>query len=549
MKIKSNHRPMILSSIHRNGKAIFVVVGLLLMTTLGYSQTGIGTTEPDPDAQLEISATNKGVLIPRIELAGTDSEAPLSSHVAGMIVYNTITAGSGSTAVVPGFYYNDGTKWVRTLGAGEDSGLSSGIGEPNATNPTSPDVGDLYIDESTGDVYAYADTDGDGVGDTWENQNDVVSGDDDNIIIPDANGLAYLSATELGIYTGDGAPNGTNPTDTPEAGDLYVDETTGDVWSYDGTTNTWIQQGGTLSSGEGDPTTSGPADPSPGDVYVDESTGDVYAYNGDTNTWENQNDVVSADANNIIVEDAGGLAYLSATELGIYTGVGAPNGTNPTDSPEPGDLYVDETTGDVWSYDGTTNTWVQQGGQLSSGEGDPTTSGPADPSPGDIYVDEITGDIFTYNSTTNTWENQSDTLANNGLSVDANNTVQLGGTLIQPTTITTDATNTLAIAGLQAVNTSNSNFSLMVVDDTTGVIETTTPSSLSVRRYTSMYTAAQGDDEFNTPQNITELENIDVYRNGVRIDFTQAGTNIIKLNLTETDGCHQGDEIRIVQLK
>jgi len=422
---------MILSSIHRNGKAIFVVVGLLLMTTLGYSQTGIGTTEPDPDAQLEISATNKGVLIPRIELSGTDSEAPLSSHVAGMIVYNTITAGSGSTAVVPGFYYNDGTKWVRTLGAGEDSGLSSGIGEPNATNPASSDVGDLYIDESTGDVYAYADTDGDGVGDTWENQNDVVSGDDDNIIIPDANGLAYLSATELGIYTG----------------------------------------------------------------------------------------------------------------------VGAPNGTNPTDSPEPGDLYVDETTGDVWSYDGTTNTWIQQGGQLSSGEGDPTTSGPADPSPGDIYVDEITGDIFTYNSTTNTWENQSDTLANNGLSVDANNTVQLGGTLIQPTTITTDATNTLAIAGLQAVNTSNSNFSLMVVDDTTGVIETTTPSSLSVRRYTSMYTAAQGDDEFNTPQNITELENIDVYRNGVRIDFTQAGTNIIKLNLTETDGCHQGDEIRIVQLK
>lgn len=49
----------------------------------------------------------------------------------------------------------------------------------------------------------------------------------------------------------------------------------------------------------------------------------------------------------IIVEDAGGLACLSATQLGIYTGTGAPTGTNPTTTPEAGDVYVDETTGTV----------------------------------------------------------------------------------------------------------------------------------------------------------------------------------------------------------
>src|SRR5690606_8893417 len=33
---------------------------------------------------------------------------PLSAHVAGMMLYNTATAND----VVPGIYYNDGTKWI-----------------------------------------------------------------------------------------------------------------------------------------------------------------------------------------------------------------------------------------------------------------------------------------------------------------------------------------------------------------------------------------------------------------------------------------------------
>jgi hypothetical protein len=37
----------------------------------------------------------------------------MTAHVAGMHVYNTNTAGSGTTAVSPGVYYNDGTQWRR----------------------------------------------------------------------------------------------------------------------------------------------------------------------------------------------------------------------------------------------------------------------------------------------------------------------------------------------------------------------------------------------------------------------------------------------------
>jgi hypothetical protein len=56
--------------------------------------------------------------------------------------------------------------------------------------------------------------------------------------------------------------------------------------------------------------------------------------------------------------------------------------------------------------------------------------------------------------------------ANNGLSK-TGSLVQLGGALIKPTTVTTDATNTLAVAGLQGGTSADS---VVVADATTGVL-------------------------------------------------------------------------------
>lgn len=77
------------------------------------AQVGIGTDTPNADAALDLTSTAKGVLITRIGLNATTDAAPLSSHVAGMIVYNTASAGSGNSAVEPGFYYNNGVLWLR----------------------------------------------------------------------------------------------------------------------------------------------------------------------------------------------------------------------------------------------------------------------------------------------------------------------------------------------------------------------------------------------------------------------------------------------------
>jgi len=67
-----------------------------------------GNTLPNGNAILELESTNKGLLHIRVMLTGSSDAAPLSQHVAGMMVYNTATTND----VVPGIYYNDGTRWV-----------------------------------------------------------------------------------------------------------------------------------------------------------------------------------------------------------------------------------------------------------------------------------------------------------------------------------------------------------------------------------------------------------------------------------------------------
>lgn len=84
-----------------------------------FAQVGIGTTNPNPNALLDIDAstTPGGLLLPRMNLAGTNSFAPLTGNVAGMVVYNTATAGVAPNDVTPGYYYNDGSQWVRIAAA------------------------------------------------------------------------------------------------------------------------------------------------------------------------------------------------------------------------------------------------------------------------------------------------------------------------------------------------------------------------------------------------------------------------------------------------
>lgn len=100
----------------RNFFYLVVFIGSFLNST---AQTGIGTTTPSASAKLEVAATDKGFLPPRVVLTATNVFTPItgtSSAAAGLLIYNTATAGSAPNNVVPGYYYWNGSAWVQIAG-------------------------------------------------------------------------------------------------------------------------------------------------------------------------------------------------------------------------------------------------------------------------------------------------------------------------------------------------------------------------------------------------------------------------------------------------
>ncbi len=94
---------------------IFTLTFLMGSVFFLNAQVGIGTDSPNPDSDLTLASTDKGLLMNKVALTSTTSAAPLSAHVKGMFVYNTATTGD----VTEGIYYNDGAKWVPAGGAPE----------------------------------------------------------------------------------------------------------------------------------------------------------------------------------------------------------------------------------------------------------------------------------------------------------------------------------------------------------------------------------------------------------------------------------------------
>jgi hypothetical protein len=91
---------------------------------------GIGTTTPNASAQLDVTSTDKGLLIPRLALTNTTSALPLSAFVAGMVVYNTAAEGD----VTPGYYGVIGSAWVRLVPGSAGWLLTGNAGTNSATH-------------------------------------------------------------------------------------------------------------------------------------------------------------------------------------------------------------------------------------------------------------------------------------------------------------------------------------------------------------------------------------------------------------------------------
>ncbi len=118
-------------------------------------QVGFGIASPNASAKLEVFATNKGFLAPRVSLTGTSDVATIASPAVGLMVYNTATAGTSPTNVTQGFYYHDGTKWQRLINQYSDATISFDKATPTtsgvAFTPSIPQNAD-YIYVSTVDA-------------------------------------------------------------------------------------------------------------------------------------------------------------------------------------------------------------------------------------------------------------------------------------------------------------------------------------------------------------------------------------------------------------
>lgn len=90
----------------------------IVTTSFAQQNVGIGTTTPNASAALDVSSSNKGILIPRLDSA---QRVAISNPAEGLMVYQK----NGTK----GFYYYNGTEWSR-VGSSSSTGTPAPGGTP-----------------------------------------------------------------------------------------------------------------------------------------------------------------------------------------------------------------------------------------------------------------------------------------------------------------------------------------------------------------------------------------------------------------------------------
>jgi hypothetical protein len=87
-------------------QAIIIIFFLILNNFTAFAQVGVHTDFPDNSSAMDIVATNRGLLIPRVTLTGNlSSPSPVTAPAVGLLVFN-----SGANQAI-GFYFWNGSSW------------------------------------------------------------------------------------------------------------------------------------------------------------------------------------------------------------------------------------------------------------------------------------------------------------------------------------------------------------------------------------------------------------------------------------------------------
>ncbi len=104
-------------------KTLLLLGGVFTFCFLN-AQTGIGTSTPDPSAKLEVSATNKGFLPPRVTLTSVSDVSTVPSPAIGLLVYNT----GDNNGLSAGYYFWNGNAWATIATAGGSGSVAAEFG-------------------------------------------------------------------------------------------------------------------------------------------------------------------------------------------------------------------------------------------------------------------------------------------------------------------------------------------------------------------------------------------------------------------------------------
>lgn len=115
-----------------------LITAFVLAATTQAQNIGINTTgaAPNASAMLDITATDRGLLIPRVALTATNSALPMTTPADALLVYNTATAGTAPNNVTPGFYYYSTatSTWISILSGVKGWSTTGNYGTVAGTN-------------------------------------------------------------------------------------------------------------------------------------------------------------------------------------------------------------------------------------------------------------------------------------------------------------------------------------------------------------------------------------------------------------------------------
>jgi len=405
---------------------VFISLGLVNAKAQQTLKVGNNPTTVTNSAVLDVEATNKGALLPRVALTGTTDVTTIANPANALTVFNTANAGTAPNNVTPGYYFYSTSlnKWVKLVTTEEIKPNYKIVVDPiNGQNHITSDAGLNSLGESLGGSENIA------IGNTSMSS---------NAFIGSAN-------TAVGYYAAQSLTSGTWNTLLGLASGVKV--TTGEynvVVGANAMTN--VETGSRNTALGGDAMSAAGSNVNFSTAVGSGALGGVQS--GDYNIGLGNN---AGSALNI----GSGNVYIG-NEAGHPIPLGVVNESN--------QLYINNgpganalIRGDFATKELTINNTLKVTGLNSAA---PATTGNrpvvADAN-GQLKIG-TDAEIIT---------------ADNGLTKTGSN-IQLGGALTHATTITTDATKTIALAGLQT----GANTDKVVVADVNGVLKSVDQTTL-----------------------------------------------------------------------